>query len=146
MPRARGAATAGTLRAALVRRIITSESVPRPPIVSACCRSIGQQSELAAPIDHLREQKAHEDRSEQAIAALLGRRQKQRARPHGEQQRKQTAGGGEQQPRVRHDGHDPRRHPGAQQERELAASESGQKETRHDGLRIAEQHLMAVPA
>ena len=66
--------------------------------------------------------------------------------PHGEQQRKQTAGGGEQQPRVRHDGHDPRRHPGAQQERELAASESGKKETRHDGLRIAEQHLMAVPA
>jgi hypothetical protein len=80
------------------------------------------------------------------LLPFLGCRHKQRARPHGEQQRKQTAGGGEQQPRVRHDGHDPRRHPGAEQERELAASESGQKETRHDGLRIAEQHLMAVPA
>jgi hypothetical protein len=50
MPSARGAATAGTLRAALVRRIITSESVPRPPIVSACCRSISSSRSIKLPI------------------------------------------------------------------------------------------------
>jgi hypothetical protein len=35
-PKARGTAAGGTARAAVVRRIITSVSVPRPPFVSAC--------------------------------------------------------------------------------------------------------------